>query len=336
MSKYIIMADNVTSQFDSLDEFHHPVADLLAEEGLDSFLVQSRQYHLSIASRNIRHALYRTSQLRYYARPLEYKKKDHRKKSFLRKFETPKTLKVAGQEKSVLEHEFDDCAPIYRDPYDISKISYTPRHIEYMWLPMNAKRESAMLLKQQIGHFLKLNAHERVAYMNHTTDIRKVTTEDCRGGKCDKELVGHRGLFAAKDLKPLTILGIYSGVFLQSEQDMRALEKKIDSFSISDYLFRVAEEYEWPKISAFQYGNRLTMVNAATNYAGGISKGLEEVNKRLSVMLAFGKSKECPFPEIGQNDTHPDILFFITCKDVAKGDQLMIDYGPVYWANNDK
>ena len=244
--------------------------------------------------------------------------------------------KIAGKETSVLTHQFDDMGILLRDPLDINKARYIPQNIKNIWIPYPVPPEEGMALKQRLDDFLKLSPEERRDYMEDISEIRFVTTQDCENSACDTALIGQRGLFAKKYLPANTILGIYAGVFLRNNIEFAALSQIFKPSDMSDYLFRTAEDYKWPKISAYGCGNRLTIANAASNYSGGLEIGLQEVAHRRTLTPVYAKTEECPFKEIQNKSECPDILFLVTSRDMKPQEQFLYDYGPVYWANNNK
>lgn len=241
--------------------------------------------------------------------------------------------KNIGSEESVLIHHYNDDTPNFLNPYNISQSLYEPRNIDNIWVPYEIDYDSAMQLKENINRLVKLSIKERRNYMEHLTEIHYVTEQDCLEHVCDKELIGHRGLFANQDIPAFTVIGVYAGVFLRSPEELEFLQNYFPMNHIEDYLFRVAEEEEWPKISAFGVGNRLTIANSVSNFKSGLSKAQDEIKTRRTLITTYGKSRECPFREISSKSECPDVLFLVTCRDVSKGEQLLYDYGPVYWAN---
>ena len=244
--------------------------------------------------------------------------------------------KQPGKEKSVEEHIYDDLCPIFRDPLDVSKSLYEPKNIEHMWVPYDIPLEAAMRLKKNLNNIVKLSSKERAEYMQMITEVRPVEEKDTDHNACDTALIGHKGLFTKSFLPAFTVIGVYSGAFLRNDIDFAALSEDYDPADMSDYLFRVAEDYKWPKISAFKLGNRLTIANAATNYENGLEEGMNDVEHRRTIIPVYGKSAECPFPEIHSKTECPDVLFLVTCRDMKPQSQCLYDYGPIYWANNDK
>lgn len=278
----------------------------------------------------------------YYGRPVVKKqssmifKKNTKRHNYQVIQNTEDLSKQPGMEKSVEKHEYDDMAPIFRDPLDISKSLWQPKNIEHMWVPYDIPMDAAMRLKKNLNNIVKLSAKERAIYMDRLTEVRITTEKDTENNACDAALIGHKGLFTRRFVPAFTVVGVYSGAFLRNDIDFAALGEEFDPADMSDYLFRVAEDYKWPKISAFKLGNRLTIANAATNYEKGLEEGMNDVEHRRTIIPVYGKSTDCPFQEISSKSECPDVLFLVTCRDMAPQSQCLYDYGPIYWANNDK
>lgn len=244
-----------------------------------------------------------------------------------------RNIAQVGQEQSITKHLYDDLAPLLLHPEDPSKHYYDPKNIQNIWIPYDISYAQAMQLKKQMQDFLKMSSQERADYMQNITDVKTITLPDCLEEKCDLALIGQWGVFASQDLPAFTIIGIYSGVFIRSREDLLQLSKQQPAKDICDYLFRVCEETGWPKISAYQYGNRTSLINAASNYQYGFEQGIQTVLKRRNIISAYAKTSQCPVVEIAENTEAPDVLYLITCESVAQGTQLFYDYGVDYWQN---
>jgi hypothetical protein len=129
----------------------------------------------------------------------------------------------------------------------------------------------------------------------------------------------------------MSIIGVYTGVFIQDPADMITLMQKMPMEHFKDYLFRIPMQDNFPKITGYQYGNRLSLINAASNYQDGDDITFDQIRRRANIMLVLAKSNECPNEQIAENENCPDVLFFIAGRDIPQGTQLFYDYGNVYW-----
>ncbi len=238
--------------------------------------------------------------------------------------------KCYGTEQSVRTHHYNDDLPMALSVHDFKSL-YVPQTIRYIWSNNHLEYNAAMTLKGDLQKFLQLTDAQRVAYMADITYIKNVTDSDINNDSCDKELLGHRGVFAKKDIPALSIIGIYTGIFIKDEADMITLMQKMPLEYFQDYLFRIPLENMYPKICGYQYGNRLSLINAASNYQNGDEKTFYEICKRANLMLITAKTDECPITHIADNQETPDMLFFIAGRNIPQGTQLLYDYGNVYW-----
>lgn len=238
--------------------------------------------------------------------------------------------KSYGTEQSVRTHYYNDNAPMALCVHDFKSL-YVPKSVHYIWSNNHLEYNDAMTLKSDLQNFLHLTDIQRATYMEDITYIKNVTNTDIDNDACDKELLGHRGVFAKKDIPALSIIGIYTGVFIKDEADMITLMQKMPLEHFQDYLFRVPLHTSYPKICGYQYGNRLSLINAASNYQNGDEATFHEICKRANLMLITAKTGECPIAHIANNEETPDMLFFIAGRTIPQGTQLLYDYGNVYW-----
>ena len=241
---------------------------------------------------------------------------------------------VPGSEASVHLHRYSDRTPLCASPIDPSLPAYIPLTVENIWTAFELTPEIAAKIKREMSDFLYMNADARVRYFDDYSLVRKIKYEDCAHDACDTALIGQNGLFAKKPLPIWTTLGVYAGVFLRNQKELDYLAAIDGKKNISDYMFRICQYRGWPKLSAFRHGSRLSAVNSASNYGDGLAAGLETVKKRMNAAVFYARTQECPFPEIRESPDSPDLVFFVTCRDVAAGEQFLTDYGPVYWAND--
>ncbi len=235
-----------------------------------------------------------------------------------------------GKEDSVKNHTYNDYAPLVASVDDFKPL-YNPQTIQYIWSGNPLEYDVAVKLKADLQHFLTLTDTERANYMADITTIRTIDTDDLKNDACDKELLGHRGVFARKKIPKMSAIGIYAGVFIKDALDMLKLSQKMPLKDFQDYLFRIPLQDKFPKISGYQHGNRLSIINAASNYQEGDTVTFQQICHRANLMLVAAKTGECPIVHIAQNENCPDILFFIAGKDIEEGEQLLYDYGNVYW-----
>ncbi len=239
-----------------------------------------------------------------------------------------------GAETSHFSHIYDDRAPLCASPLDPSVPAYIPATVENIWCALQLTAPVAAKIKADMSEFLHMTPDQRFDYFQTYSVVRRVTEQDCEHDQCDPGLIGQKGLFITKDLPAFTVLGVYAGVFLRNQKELDYLSALHGKKNISDYMFRICQVRLWPKLSAFRHGSRLSTVNSASDYCDGLHAGLQTVVKRMNAAVFYARTSECPFPEIRASSESPDLVFFVTCRDVKKGEQALTDYGPVYWAND--
>lgn len=235
-----------------------------------------------------------------------------------------------GKEQSVKMHRYDDNLPMALS-VDNFETLYIPKTIQYIWAGMELERAVGTQLKADLQTYLSLTDKQRIDYMEEIMLIRNIENDDLLNDACDKELLNHRGIFAKIDISKMSIIGVYTGIFIQDAEDMMKLMNKMPLEHFQDYLFRISLQDKFPKISGYQYGNRLSLINAASNYQGGDDMTFDQICRRANILLVVAKTSECPIPQIADNENCPDIIFFVAGKDIPKGTQLLYDYGNVYW-----
>lgn len=306
-----------------IHEMHHPYLHEIASRCMRSnMLTSAMQYHKINAHPPKKPVIYYVEKKR--------SKLENIKIDSLNTQRT-KNIPEAGKEVSVFHHAFDDYGPMMIDVNDFSKSLYIPKTIQYMWSANNLEPNLALKLKADLQKHLDLSDKQRGNLLEDMMTIKTITKEDTLEYKCDWALIGQRGVFASKDISALTVLGVYTGIFLKDEHDMLTLNQKIPLVHFQDYLFRVPLEKTFPKITAFQHGNRLSLINAASNYQGSDKKVYDQIRKRANIMLVAAKTLECSVLQIAQDENCPDVMFFVAGRHIPKGEQLFYDYGSDYW-----
>jgi hypothetical protein len=242
-----------------------------------------------------------------------------------------KNKEIYGKEFSVDSHTYDDFAPLCIS-VDTLKALYIPKTVKYIWPDRKLQLSEGLKIKSDVQNYLQLSDAERIKNMHQFIHVRNVTEQDTENNACDIEVVNQKGVFAAQDIPKFTIIGIYSGILLKDQYDMLKLATTLPHNYFQDYLFCISIDKLFPKISAFQYGNSMSLVNSASNYKDSEERIIaEKIFKRNNIIITAVKTNECSIPEIFYNDNMADMLFFIASRDIPKGEQLLYDYGRKYW-----
>lgn len=126
------------------------------------------------------------------------------------------------------------------------------------------------------------------------------------------------GIFAETSIPALTILGGYSGVLLDSEEQIARENRAIGCERNLGYSWTLPADAcgHAVRVSAFRHSNRLALINTNQMYQ------LPPLNE-AGIMGAAGNNIALLFID----DLIP---LYVTIKAVKKGQQLLVDYGPGY------
>jgi SET domain-containing protein len=118
----------------------------------------------------------------------------------------------------------------------------------------------------------------------------------------------NRGLsvFANKDIPQYTVVCPYAGVLHSNEQSLEASIRKNGSQPVLSYLFATRSSHR--VVDAVNTGNVASLVNTS----------------QLGDQTAFKENNVIPIV-FGKN-----LVFYIVLRDLKKGEELLIDYGPTY------
>jgi hypothetical protein len=145
-------------------------------------------------------------------------------------------------------------------------------------------------------------------------------------------LIGQKGLFAAQNIPADTILGVYSGVYTYTPEDMQKVNDQHGSSYVTHYIFGFNEQTQ-PRVSSFKTGNRLTLINDATDYSGTDEENTALLLKRQNVRALYAKSTNNPDREFNRDLKKYDLVIYATYRSIKAGEQLYITYGKNYWTN---
>ncbi|NGZ14681.1 SET domain-containing protein [Vibrio aestuarianus] len=121
-----------------------------------------------------------------------------------------------------------------------------------------------------------------------------------------------RGLsvFAKRDIKKFEVLGVYSGILHEDERSVASVMRKEGSVSVLTYLWSTQSKKR--NIDASQYANSLATINTAHLPS----------NKPQEI---FAKHNNLDCVRFG-----PNYVFYVALRNINKGEELLIDYGPDY------
>lgn len=126
----------------------------------------------------------------------------------------------------------------------------------------------------------------------------------------DEEGYRGRSVFACKDLPACTVLGPYSGRYLEGEAVLKEYEKEY-GLEAGNYYFTTRSKKR--SVAAFPEGNILSLINTP------------EFNQPQSESYQVSERQNVSTVLVGKN-----INFYVTTRDIRQGEELWFDYGPDY------
>lgn len=234
-------------------------------------------------------------------------------------------------------HHYDDSFPIFIDP--ASALSGTPKAA---FMPNNIVDcdgiDEICLDKMRKENVLKsaqaqmcLSNHERALYLDHISEVREITAKDCTKDNLPTYMIGQRGVFARCDLPAHFFIGFYSGVYFDVLTDIVPFHDAL-GVGIELYLFGVSGQ-EIPLTSAYRFGNRISLVNSCTNYAGTAKEIAQSLKYQCNCLPMRFKIDNSPNKVIRENSHAFDINGYVTTRPIKAGAQIFVDYGYNYWRN---
>ncbi|WP_184891131.1 ankyrin repeat domain-containing protein [Candidatus Cardinium hertigii] len=220
----------------------------------------------------------------------------------------------------------------YYCPNDTSKGSY-----------QKLKKESAWLDEKFDDFYNEFFSKEKT-YKDDLVEIQKIDREDSR-----VSLRNQDKLVATKSIPAYTVLGIYVGKYLFTDDETNSItlskdiEKEMDymrergvsfkkcsnlSGKLNNYGFNVPMPgTSSMMVSGYGRGNPLIKINAYYDYRGDPQLE-EELKKKINV------ESHC----VRSNQIHDGYLPFVllyTNKDIQAGDEFLLDYGKDYWTTKE-
>ncbi len=182
-----------------------------------------------------------------------------------------------------------------------------------------------------VNHHLTLSPLERVEFFNAYSAVRIITENDCHHSNLSPALIGQQGVFALVDLPQYFFLGFYSGYYFANPMTANAYFNKMGT-STDIYLFGHKDQ-ERPIVSAYRGGNRISLINSATDYSGTAQEIAHQLFYIQNTLPLDFKTDNNPDDIIRNSADMFDMSGYVTIRPVKAGEQLLVDYGYDYWHN---
>lgn len=189
------------------------------------------------------------------------------------------------------------------------------------------------LLKQANRH-LKLSPKKRALFLDKYSLVRSITPQDCEKECLSPVLIGQSGVFARIDLPKYFFLGFYSGFYFANPTEAYDYFNIIGDV-INVYLFRHENQIR-PMVSAYRGGNRISLINSATDYSGTAEQIAHQLFFVQNMLPIDFKTDNNPDDDIRNTPNMFDISGYITTRNICAGEQLFVDYGYDYWQNKNR
>ncbi|CAH8242182.1 hypothetical protein VAEKB19_6250001 [Vibrio aestuarianus] len=119
-----------------------------------------------------------------------------------------------------------------------------------------------------------------------------------------------QSVFAKRDIKKFEVLGAYSGILHEDERSVTSVMRKEGSAPVLTYLWNTQSKKR--SIDASQYANSLAAINTA-----------HLPNSKPQEIFAKHNNLDCV--RFG-----PNYVFYVALRNINKGEELLVDYGPDY------
>lgn len=119
-----------------------------------------------------------------------------------------------------------------------------------------------------------------------------------------------QSVFAKRDIKKFEVLGAYSGILHEDEGSVTSVMRKEGSAPVLTYLWNTQSKKR--NIDASQYANSLATINTA-----------HLPNNQPQEIFAKQNNLDCV--RFG-----PNYVFYVALRNINKGEELLVDYGPDY------
>ncbi|MEI8126037.1 MAG: SET domain-containing protein-lysine N-methyltransferase [Parachlamydiaceae bacterium] len=206
-----------------------------------------------------------------------------------------------------IEHLVDNTLPILQDPQDSSRSMLL--EVEGDIANINTVRWGCIdtltplqkyEIKEQMRDWLRLNEYDRDEYTKKLEESFEVAIPVGFGPNRG------RAVYAKKAIRQYEVIGPYSGKLHTTTQSLDRSIRHNGSYDVLSYLFSTRSIQR--SVDAFNAGNTMSLVNTS-QLPGSPAWADDNI-----ASITFGKN----------------LTFYIALKDIEIGDELLLDYGPLY------
>lgn len=228
-------------------------------------------------------------------------------------------------------HTHNDRLPIFANPRNPEQAVFIPdKVVDAKGLKIFKEQPKVKeQLLNQVNAFLALSPQEQYEWLDSYSHVRIITHQDCLQDMLPLEMVGQNGVFASQNIPAHSMIGFYTGLYLQNTQEATFISSK-NPHGFKAYVFSLPGQ-EYPVTSGYQYGNRVTVINSATNYTGNASEIGHVLYQNLNMVPVCFKTNNNPDPQIRDNPDLFDINGYVSIREIKIDEQFYVDYGYEYW-----
>ncbi len=157
-----------------------------------------------------------------------------------------------------------------------------------------------------VEKWLQMSATERAGALDQYFQHTLLPDNDERAG-----LRGQSGVFAARDIKPMTVLGPYAGKYCHG-QDLEE-EQNTHGANVGRYTVDCSLDSIRLDLCGYGYGNITVCINACTTYRP------DDPVRSANAFFLMVTYRGWPY------------VFVVSHKNIAKGEEILVDYGRYYW-----
>ena len=189
-------------------------------------------------------------------------------------------------------------------------------------------------MSDAISAFLRLKGNDKENLNPFVSEKERlnelIQKREIKGGHRCPELVGHFGVFALKDIAPLTVFGRYVG-FECTNKEWNDIYDYTNADALHGeyaYSYSLGDEAE---DEAEDEGRRITIDPIEANMADLVLLYINDIRSNLFEPEPADRDKELQNARfvVAKEYGWPTV-FVVATKNIKKGDEVLVDYGDAY------